>query len=299
MNYANYDEYSDERTSIALSGKPFYVASIGLLAGAPIASGLYGYYGSNAYDKYGSKWATQGGIRGKVGGAWKSIEGASKRSRVNSIERSVKSNAKGLLTDYVSLGPGIIGRKFDRGRRVGMNIGTWTLKYRNNIINGKSIGDSTREIGYLNGVKGSSKYLAPGLGFMFGTMSIEQGLRDKGSLVGAYVGLGSEIGATVGARAGGVIGTAIGSFAGGVGAPVGGAIGMLAGGYIGYQLAPTVMNIARAVRRFGTPETGGMFRDNEMTQTMRQRSMLSIRTSQMNLRSELGRESQMLMNALY
>ena len=298
MNYANYNEYSDDRTTIALSGKPFYAATMGILAGAPIAAGLYKQYGHDAYTKYGSKWAGDTdsfmGYKNKLGGMWKSAETAAGRTGGQKFWKNLKGNARGLWGDFLNTGPGMIGKHADKGRRFGLGrvADYLDVGMRNAKIDGMDY--AARRV-----AKGSSKYLAPGLGTFFGIASMTQGIQDEGNLFGAYVGLGSEIGATVGARAGSVIGSTIGLAFGGVGAPVGGAVGMLAGGYIGYQAAPTMMNIARAVRRFGTPETGGVFRDNQQTQTMRQRSMLAIRTSQHNLRSELGRESQMLMGALY
>jgi hypothetical protein len=280
MNYANYDEYSDDRSRIALSGKPFYAASIGILAGAPISNALYQRYGKPAYNDFGKHWATDQtsifGYKSKIGKAWTKFESATLKSRFGG--KAFGKLALSGLQDFVTVGPGM----------VGSNVSRLLSK----------AGSATASKSKL--FRGKHGYLMPGVGMLFGIMSAEQGIKDEGNLFGAKVGIGSEIGATIGSRAGMFMGRGLGYLAGGMtGSYIGSAVGMLAGGYIGYQVAPTIMNVARAVRRWGSPETGGMFTDNQMTQTMRQRSMLAIRTSQTNMRSELGRESQTLMGALY
>ena len=292
MNYANYNEYSDDRTQVAVSGKPFYAASIGVLVGAPLAGAGYNQWGKKAYQDYGRNWASQDGMKGSIGKKWKGMEEMTGWKRAG---QNVGGNLKGVVRDYATFTPGMIGKHFDTGGSISNHFGWKGTQH-----------GTGREIQHIMGGskyaarKTASRYLAPGLGTLFAISSMEQGMKDEGNLFGAYVGLGQEIGATVGARAGSMMGAGLGGLVGGVpGSYVGSAVGMLAGGYIGYQIAPTVMNVARAVRRWGTPETGGMFRENQMTQTMRQRSMLAIRTSKMNIRSELGRESQMLMGALY
>lgn len=97
---------------------------------------------------------------------------------------------------------------------------------------------------------------------------------------------GSRIGQAVGSTLGHVLASK---------APWGGYLGMgvtsIAGAMVGYG-ALDVLDKARELgRKWSTPETGGKYMDSSAAMSMRQRSMLAIKTSQFNLRSELGNEA--------
>jgi len=140
----------------------------------------------------------------------------------------------------------------------------------------------------------------PGIEPFFAAIMSKGEMESEGKTFGAYVGLGSAAGGIIGTRVGALAGKAVGAtFGGTAGMYIGSAIGMLTGGMLGMEVAPTLYKMAQSMRAWGSPETGGTFMDNRMTMTMRQRSMLAIRTSQMNLRSELGREAQVLMGAQF
>lgn len=142
--------------------------------------------------------------------------------------------------------------------------------------------------------------LTPGISSIMAAHMADQYVKQSGRQFEAYIGAASSFGGDIGFRTGGYIGYALGSMIGGpIGGLIGGGLGALSGATLGASVAPTLYKMAKAVNQWGSPETGGNFLDNQYLMTMRQRSLLAIRTSQLNLRSELGREAQILMGAMY
>lgn len=105
-------------------------------------------------------------------------------------------------------------------------------------------------------------------------------------------GLFKEVASQVGTRLGQGLGSSLGHMLGGkAGSYVGMGAGFIGGGILGYSALSMVQGLAKMGRRWTLPETGGNFQDSVEAQTMRQRALNVIRTSQFNMRSELGNEA--------
>lgn len=201
--------------------------------------------------------------------------------------KQLKNNISGaLVTDHFNIRSGIIGSFISK-------------RVEDSTLSGLA---NTKGLNLLEkiGLKDSLNYIAPSLWTAFGLVNVDEAVNQSGKSFGAYVGAGEYIGGALGARVGGIAGGAIGNLvAPVVGGYIGSALGMLAGGMIGYSIVPTLYKMTQQMQKWGSPETGGMFFDNMQTMTMRQRSILAIRTSQLNYRNELGREAQILMGAQF
>lgn len=104
--------------------------------------------------------------------------------------------------------------------------------------------------------------------------------REAAGLTGGFIGQG--------------IGAAIGTIGGPIGTLAGGLIGGMLGGMQGYQVPEMIGWMKSKGRQWTMPEVGGRFKDSQMGQTMRQRSLNAISTSQFNVRSALGNEASRL-----
>lgn len=198
--------------------------------------------------------------------------------------RQLGHNLLGLVTDHVAYNQGLI------SSFVAKRIESSSLK----ALSESKIGLN------LLGEKVGLGYIAPSLWAAFGLINIDEAVNQSGKSFGAYIGAGEYLGGAIGARVGAIAGSLVGNLVAPVaGGYIGSALGMLAGGMIGYSVVPTLYKMAQQMQKWGSPETGGMFLDNMQTMTMRQRSMLAIRTSQLNYRNELGREAQILMGAQF
>lgn len=110
------------------------------------------------------------------------------------------------------------------------------------------------------------------------TMEMEaEGLR--GLLTGPAREVAGTIGATIGMQIGSIFG------------PIATMIGAIGGGMLGYNSIDLFREASEKGRAWSTPDMGGRFRDSIGAQTMRQRSLNAIRTSQFNIRSEMGNEA--------
>ena len=128
-----------------------------------------------------------------------------------------------------------------------------------------------------------TKMWKPPLAYGFGLMTMKMEMDESSHFSGAARGIFSEGAGLAGARIGG----AIGGFAG----PIGTVAGTLIGGAIGYSTLGIIEGAASMGRSWSTPELGGNYVDSAEAMTLRQRSLNSIRTSQFNVRNELGREA--------
>jgi len=128
--------------------------------------------------------------------------------------------------------------------------------------------------------------MAPALAMLSMTSEIEQ-MGSGGLAVGAVRAGLTEGGALVGLK----VGATAGLFVGGPGgAFVGGIAGMMVGGTVGAGVVDAISWMKSKGRQWSLPDLGGSFRDSQMGQTMRQRSLNAISQSQFNVRSSLGRE---------
>jgi hypothetical protein len=106
--------------------------------------------------------------------------------------------------------------------------------------------------------------------------------------------LASNVGAEIGAAQGMGVGAGLGALVGG---PIGAAIGLVAGAVAGAELGGAVADLPWKMSEFGnkhgrkSAHSRSSFIDSEAATTMRQRSMQSIRRSQMSARSALGQEA--------
>lgn len=130
--------------------------------------------------------------------------------------------------------------------------------------------------------------------YLFGAMTINSELDERQDALGLVTGIGKEVSAIAGARLGMVAGSPVGRFLG-AGLPGMSRIGTIAGGAVGGILGYGVLSGLQAMSKMGRswsyPELGGSFIDSAESQTMRARSLNAIRTSQFNIRSELGNEA--------
>lgn len=95
-----------------------------------------------------------------------------------------------------------------------------------------------------------------------------------------------------GMAAGSAIGTGIGSaILPGIGTVAGALIGSAVGMIGGDSIIGAVKWMKSKGREWTHPDLGGNFKDSKGSQTMRQRSLLAIRTSQFNVRSGFGQEA--------
>lgn len=144
-----------------------------------------------------------------------------------------------------------------------------------------------------NGTKVIKAPIAVGIGLW--TMKAE--MDKRGDIGGLVTGAAMEVTAQAGFRIGNIAGTAIGhKLSGGLafGASAGGMITGAIAGMAGYMAIDAALEISKVGRRWSTPDLGGSYADSATAMTMRQRSMNSIKTSQFNIRNELGREALML-----
>lgn len=152
----------------------------------------------------------------------------------------------------------------------------WPLSIRRNKLNKTGKVGKTSFAGIL------------GLSFATDTM------RETGNISGLAIGFANEALAGVGAGLGKGIGSALGRGLGGkfvFSKMIGGGIGMMAGAMIGYMGIGMLQDMSKKGRRWALPELGGNFVDTKESATMRQRSLNAIRTSQFNVRNELGQEA--------
>lgn len=109
------------------------------------------------------------------------------------------------------------------------------------------------------------------------------------------MGIVREGGGILGGVVGQMAGVALGGLLGGApGMMIGGLLGGAAGGMFGLSMPEIAGKMKSAGRAWTMPDVGGTFKDSQMAQTMRSRSLNAIRTSQFNVRSSLGSESQRL-----
>lgn len=146
---------------------------------------------------------------------------------------------------------------------------------------------SSIEKGYMGFIYGKknipNKIIKPPAAYGFALLNAKYTMDEKDHFSGFYEGLASEGTAIIGARIGG----ALGGFAG----PVGKLVGMALGGIIGYSTIGLVEKASKMGRSWSMPELGGNYEDTAEAMTLRQRSLNSIRTSQFNVRNELGNEA--------
>jgi len=138
-----------------------------------------------------------------------------------------------------------------------------------------------KKIGFTKVAKTPFALKGP-VGMAFATLGMTMELESEG-LKGLLTGPARELGGTIGAS--------IGMNIGGMFGPIGSMIGGIAGGMLGYQAIDIFTSMSEKGRQWSTPDMGGRFRDSIGAQTMRQRSLNAIRTSQFNIRSEMGNEA--------
>jgi hypothetical protein len=147
-------------------------------------------------------------------------------------------------------------------------------------------------VGMSPAVKSSKVFRPPLFMAAFTAMGISSHYQDGAGPEALAIGAASEfmgqVGGLVGAKAGAIAGTALFPV---VGTIAGAVIGGLAGGLAGYSAVDTIKWMKHKGRAWTRPDLGGGFRDTAMTQTMRARSLEAIRTSQFNVRSNLGNEA--------
>lgn len=143
------------------------------------------------------------------------------------------------------------------------------------------------------GAKWSNKYVAKVpmlLPFLYGasmTQELQQSGHSSGLAVGAIRTTASLTGMAVGQTIGAIVGSAVPV----VGTAVGAVVGAFAGGMAGDQVVDIVKWMKSKGRQWTHPDLGGSFKDSIHGQTMRQRSLNAIYTSQFNIRSNLGNEA--------
>lgn len=120
----------------------------------------------------------------------------------------------------------------------------------------------------------------------------------EGDLFDPYNGPGRALATNVGAEIGGAQGMGIGAAIGmSVGGIPGAVIGLVAGAVVGSEIGGAVADLPWKMSEFGNKHgrrsisKRSGFHDSEAASTMRQRSMQSIRRSQMNARSAMGNEA--------
>ena len=140
---------------------------------------------------------------------------------------------------------------------------------------------------------GKSRVLRASGMLAFGLMNLNSNM-DQYGLKGIPISAAQETAGAAGGFVGRLIGgSAFHNLSGGwrYGAKIGSFAGMAMGAVAGYAAVEGLMKLSKLGRRWSTPELGGNFQDSADAMTMRQRSLNAIRTSQFNLRSELGREA--------
>lgn len=134
----------------------------------------------------------------------------------------------------------------------------------------------------------------PMVGIGIAAMGISNEFSSNSHASSLYKGIAKEGSAAVGMMAGQAAGFLVGSAFTPIGGVIGGLVGGAIGGMAGYGIIDTLQWMSKKGRQWTLPELGGSFRDSFMSQTMRQRSLNAIRTSQFNVRSNLGREASYL-----
>lgn len=272
--YNPYDQYSDRRPNVSIgaimAGTGFAAAGLAV----PIfGSGAMRKFEENVYNK-------NAHIRGwwnrKYGGfTGPRSQHMFKNTAFRNAGNPIKSQWKGFKEDLRIYAP------WTKHQLMGGNkfIGGLNSEVQRTIW-GRNLGPDY-------------KYTRiPILGKVFAASMMRQEFETGNPNSALLVGGVREAGGLVGMRTGIAAMSRFGFMGGSKLLALGGAgIGAIAGAAIGYMLPDAAKWIKNTGRRISMPELGGKFYDSQEAQTLRQRSLNAIRTSQFNVRSELGNEA--------
>lgn len=305
--YTPYDRERDEQNFTPSLNKVY--AGAGIAAGALVGKSLLkqasGYLYNNNEDLrgwYNHKFLGKGTSKSIDKGIYSDL------FRSTNPVKSAKflKTMKNIGLDAAS--PAMIWRKKGAMRDLGMveafgHDVNWRQGYRNLLSKGETKASIRANLAKnptyggitVNGRKWNGRTLkAPLLAGLFTTATINAEYDRSYTPTALYTGLASDLAGTIGGRVGMSIGSAIGfGLTGGnpIGAAIGAGLGMVAGGAAGFQVFEAARTIKSYARKWTMPDLGGQFTDSFEAQTMRARSLNAIRTSQFNVRSELGNES--------